>query len=83
MEIIGFLAGIVSLVGFIPQTIKAIKTRRTKDISLSSFIMIGASALLWIIYGLYNNRPAIWATNTIVAICCFIVAGIKISNIKN
>jgi len=79
MEIIGILAGALTLVGYLPQTIKTIRTRHTKDLSLTTFIIIGSSAVLWTIYGLSKSVPAIWATNVVVAICSLIIVGIKLT----
>lgn len=80
MEIIGYLAGTLTLVGYLPQTIKTIYTRRTKDLSLLTFIIIGTSAVLWTIYGLSNNIPAIWVTNGVVTLCSLIITSIKLRN---
>ena len=79
MELLGTIAGILTLVGFLPQTLKAIHTRKTKDLSLATFLIIGTSAILWTTYG-YNLRlPSIWITNAVVAICSAIILGIKLS----
>ncbi len=80
MEIIGILAGLLTLVGYLPQTLKTIRSRRTKDLSLATFIIIGSSALLWTIYGLANNIPAIWVTNAVVTACSLIIIYIKLSS---
>jgi len=79
MELIGVLAGTLTLVGYLPQTIKTIRTRRTKDLSLWTFLIIGSSALLWTIYGISTSTPAIWVTNGVVTICSLIIVYIKLS----
>lgn len=71
------LAGALTLVGYLPQTLKTIRTRKTKDLSLATFLIIGVSALLWTIYGLANNLPSIWATNAVVTLCSVIILSIK------
>lgn len=80
METIGVIAGILTLVGYLPQTIKTIATRKTKDLSLPTFLIIGLSASLWVVYGLIKGLPSIWLTNSIVALCSAIIAVIKIKN---
>ena len=52
MEYVGYFAGLFTLVGYLPQTIKTIRSKRTKDLSLPTFLIIGTSAVLWTIYGL-------------------------------
>jgi MtN3 and saliva related transmembrane protein len=78
MNLVGYLAGLLTLVGYLPQTVKTIRTRKTKDLSLLTFAIIGTSAILWTIYGLSNAKPAIWVTNGIVAACSLIITTLKI-----
>lgn len=80
MEIVGIVAGALTLVGYLPQTLKTIATRRTKDLSLPTFLILGVSAILWTIYGISEALPAIWVTNSIVAVCSIIITTIKLSN---
>ena len=81
IETIGILAGALTLIGYLPQAIKTIRTRHTKDISLLGFLLIFMSALLWAIYGLAKIAPEIWVANGIVMLCSGAVAVIKIHNI--
>jgi MtN3 and saliva related transmembrane protein len=79
-EPLGFLAGIISLIGFLPQAIKTLRTRQTADLSLVTFTLVSFSAVLWVIYGLANQRPAIWVTNIVVAICNLSIAYVMLLN---
>jgi MtN3 and saliva related transmembrane protein len=81
-ELLGFLAGALSLIGFFPQTIKTLRTRKTDDLSFSTFGLVATSALLWAVYGIVNQRPAIWVTNIIVATLNSIIVFIKLSNAR-
>ena len=78
MLIIAYLAGFFTLIGYLPQTIKTISIRETRDLSIPTFLIIGTSAVLWSIYGISVNNPAIWATNGVVAICSLTIAGLAI-----
>jgi len=78
MEYVGYFAGLFTLIGYLPQTIKTIRTQETKDLSLATFLIIGTSGVLWTIYGLGNNKPAIWVTNGIVSICSLTITIIKL-----
>jgi uncharacterized protein with PQ loop repeat len=46
MDIVGYVAGALTLVGYLPQTIKTIRTRETKDLSMLTFVVIATSAIL-------------------------------------
>ncbi len=78
MNIIGYIAGLLTLLGYLPQTIKTIRTRHTKDLSMPTFFIIGSSAVLWTVYGLGNSKPEIWVTNGVVTVCSVIILTIKL-----
>ena len=78
MNLVGYLAGILTLIGYLPQTVKTIRTRQTKDLSLLTFLIIGTSAVLWTVYGYSYDKPAIWFTNGVVAVCSIIITMIKL-----
>ena len=79
MEILGAIAGVLALIGYLPQTIKTIRTRQTKDLSYATFCIIGASAVLWTIYGVLKGLPSIYVTNAVIAICTIIIVIVKLS----
>jgi MtN3 and saliva related transmembrane protein len=66
-EIIGFTASILSIVSFIPQVIKTLKTRSTKDLSLSMYLIFTLSQIFWLIYGILIHSLPVAITNAITA----------------
>jgi MtN3 and saliva related transmembrane protein len=52
LGIVGILAGILILSGWVPQIIKGYKTKRLDDVSPYLMICIFAGAVLWIVYGI-------------------------------
>ena len=51
-EFLGFVAGALTTVSFVPQVIKTWRTRSTADISLAMFALFCAGLVLWTLYGL-------------------------------
>jgi len=51
IEIIGMLAAIIGTIGWLPQAMKTIRTKKTKDLSLWTNAMILTTVSLWFIYG--------------------------------
>lgn len=51
-ELLGYLAGALTTVSFVPQVAKTWRTRSTADISLSMFALFCAGLVLWTLYGL-------------------------------
>jgi MtN3 and saliva related transmembrane protein len=82
-EICGIVASITMILGYLPQAIKTIKTRRTDDIALPTFLMMGIGAFCFMLQGLLHKPEIIWSlflTNLITATCSSIVFGIKMYN---
>ena len=67
-EVIGIIAGALSCTTFLPQVIKTWKSKTTKDISLTMFLIASLSTTLWLIYGILINSVSIIGTNIVVLI---------------
>ena len=52
VELIGFLAGTLTTLSFIPQVVKTWKTKSAGDLSLGTLIIFSAGVTLWLTYGL-------------------------------
>ena len=76
--IIGLLAGLLCTVSFLPQVIKAFKSRRTKDLSLATFSILSAGLFLWIIYGILISQIPIILTNVMILILSLLILGLKL-----
>ncbi|MPZ08347.1 MAG: hypothetical protein GEU26_18360 [Nitrososphaeraceae archaeon] len=62
-DIIGIIAGILVLSSFIPQIMKAYKTKKMSDVSINLMILIASGMFLWVIYGFIRSDPVIIGTN--------------------
>jgi MtN3 and saliva related transmembrane protein len=62
-DIIGIVAGILVLSSFIPQIMKAYKTKKMFDVSAHLMSLIASGMFLWIIYGFIRSDPVIIGTN--------------------
>ncbi len=82
IEMIGYIAGILTAISFIPQAILTIKTQNTKSISLMMYIIFSTGILLWLIYGIVINSMPIIAAN-IITLPNPDNSFIKIKNIKS
>ncbi|WP_036485670.1 SemiSWEET transporter [Myxosarcina sp. GI1] len=60
---VGLLAGILTTISFLPQAVKAWKSKSTKDISLSMFLCFCLGVILWIIYGLFTENLPVFVAN--------------------
>jgi MtN3 and saliva related transmembrane protein len=78
ITIIGLIAAICTNWAFLPQVIKTIKSRETKSISLSMYVVFTLGVFIWLIYGLLTYDIPIIAANLISFILSLIVLILKI-----
>ncbi len=77
LTILGTVAGILILSGWVHQIITGYKTKSLKDVSRYLMVLIGAGALLWLIYGLEVSDAYIVGTNVAAIILMLIVFVMK------
>ena len=77
--ILGFTAGILTAFASLPQLIKSIKTKHTKDLSLGMFITLSMGIFLWIIYAFLTKDVTLVIANivTITIILYILILKIK------
>ena len=78
MGIIGTLAGILILSGWVPQIIKGHKTKKLDDVSSYLMILIFAGAALWLVYGLALDDVYIIGVNVAAMFLTMTVLSMKL-----
>ena len=63
MAVIGILAGILILSGWVPQIIKGYRTKKLDDVSQYLMILIFIGAALWLVYGMALDDVYIMGVN--------------------
>jgi len=61
--IIGVAAAILTTLSFVPQVIKAARSKKTTDLSLLMFVLFSAGVFLWMIYGILLKEVPIIVAN--------------------
>ena len=65
---LGFLAGFLTTIAFLPQVFRVWSTKSTKDISIWMFLIFTTGVFLWLIYGLIIMNNSLIIANTITLI---------------
>lgn len=63
LTLLGLAAGTCSTIAYLPQAIKAWRTRSTHDVSLEMFLLMITGIVLWLIYGVLQRDLPIIAAN--------------------
>ena len=79
-SLIGFVAGLLTTIAFIPQVTKIWKTRSARDVSLPAFATFTVGVALWTLYGFIVQEPPIilWNLVTLVLSIAIIVMKIRL-----
>ncbi len=64
-SLIGWLAGVLTTIAFLPQVTQIWRTRSTQDISLGMYLIFTLGVALWLIYGLLLKAWPIIIANAI------------------
>ncbi len=75
---LGFLAGFLTTVAFIPQLIRAIRSRSTKDLSLPMFLIFTTGVLFWLMYGMAIRSAPVIAANGVTLVLAGAIVVLKI-----
>ncbi|MBU2646732.1 SemiSWEET transporter [bacterium] len=77
-SVIGLIAAICTTVSFMPQAIKIIRTRQTKDLSLGMYAILTSGIFFWLLYGILVRDVPLIAANLISFVFTFTILVLKI-----
>ncbi len=78
--ILGYTAGILIIFAYLPQSIKTIKSKSTKDISILFSLILTIAEILWIIYAIIIHSYPLLLTNAVSVVLLFPILAIKLKN---
>lgn len=81
LDALGFLAGVLTTIAFLPQVARTWRTRKTDDLSLVMLVMLTVGVGLWIIYGVLIGSLPLIASNGITFFLILFILGVKIQNL--
>lgn len=80
IDLLGAVAGTLTTISFVPQVVKTLRTRQTRDISLAMWLTFCAGVSLWTVYGLLLGAWPIVAANVPTLALAGTILVIKLRN---
>ncbi len=80
IELIGFIAAILTTAAFVPQAYKIWKTKSADGVSLSMYFIMLTGVLLWGLYGILIDSLPIIMANFITASLLIMIVYFKIKH---
>jgi MtN3 and saliva related transmembrane protein len=77
--IVGYIAGTLTTLSFVPQVARAWKLKETRDLSLAMLILFALGVLLWTLYGIWTSSLPIIAANIVTFILILVLLWMKIT----
>jgi MtN3 and saliva related transmembrane protein len=77
-ELLGYTAGAITTLTFLPQVIKTWKEKSAKDVSLVMFIIAAVNETMWIFYGILKTDWVIILTNSVILVMSLTMIFLKL-----
>ena len=77
-DAIGFLAGALTTIAFVPQALKIYTTKSGKDVSARMLMIFSAGVVLWLIYGFMIGSLPVILSNVVTLILSATIIALKI-----
>ncbi len=77
-DAIGFLAGVLTTIAFVPQALKMYTSKSGKDVSAGMLLIFSAGLVLWLIYGIMIESLPVILANVVTLILSGSIIVLKI-----
>ena len=74
---IGWLAGTLTTVAFVPQVIKIWRSKKADDISISMFLIFTVGVALWMVYGIQTASLPVMLANAVTLVLALVILMLK------
>ena len=78
ITLVGFIAGTLTTIAYVPQVIRSWRLKETRDISLSMLVLYAVGVFLWPVYRVWSDALPIIGANGISLILILVLLGIKL-----
>jgi MtN3 and saliva related transmembrane protein len=79
-NIVGYAASICMVLGYLPQLIHTLRTRKTDDIAVGTFLLMAIGGFFFMIQGLLLENWPLFLCNLCTTTMSAIIFAIKMSN---
>ncbi|MCC5815933.1 MAG: SemiSWEET transporter [Leptospira sp.] len=77
--LIGYLAAILTTIAFLPQVLRVVVTKKTRDISRNMYIILTTGVFLWLVYGFIKSDLPIILANSITLLFTITILILKVT----
>jgi len=74
----GSIAGVLSVVAFLPQAWRIFRRKSAADVSLAMYLTLIAASLLWMAYAWTLGSMPLFITNLVIGVIALLIALLKV-----
>lgn len=78
VQLIGFAAGSLTTLAYVPQVVRTWRTRSARDLSLGMLIALSAGVSLWLAYGIALGAWPIIIANSLTLVLSLVLIVFKL-----
>jgi MtN3 and saliva related transmembrane protein len=76
--LVGFAAGFLTTIAFIPQVVKIWRSKSADDVSLATFLAFTVGVGLWLLFGILQKEPPIIFWNGVTLVLAAAILAMKL-----
>lgn len=80
VDVIGSVSGVLTTLAFVPQAVKTLRTRQTRDISTAMWLLFCIGVVGWLVYGILLAAMPIILANGVTLVLASLVLMVKLTN---
>ena len=77
-SLVGFAAGFLTTIAFIPQVVKIWRSKSADDVSLATFLAFTVGVGLWLTFGILQKEPPIILWNGVTLVLAGAILAMKL-----
>ncbi|EOQ90605.1 sugar efflux transporter for intercellular exchange [Leptospira yanagawae serovar Saopaulo str. Sao Paulo = ATCC 700523] len=81
-NLIGYVAAFLTTVSFLPQVLRVVMTKQTRDISRNMYLLFFLGVVLWFVYGILKSDFPIILANVVTLFFVTIILYYKLTEGK-
>ena len=74
----GSVAGVLSVIAFVPQAWRIIRRKSAADVSLAMYLTLIAASALWMLYAWTLGSTPLFFTNLVIGAIAVLIAVLKV-----
>lgn len=81
--LVGNVAAFLTTISFLPQAIKTIRSKNTRQLSLPMYLLFVSGVALWICYGYFSNSTPIIIGNVVTLMLAGTILYFKLREVSS